>query len=195
MRTGRPKAASVNGDHRLRVAARSLAPVVLLALALLLRSGAGHADPASQLTVAQSGVRLRLGMFALGVDWVTMTVIVQNERDHRVWLAARASPDGHDTAEAVLSDEHGKSCKAATNPGGIAKIPALPEGKPTTVRRMMTEVPPHSSTNVVFDFPRCRLSRTSLLSLAATFGLSTDGREIEEFPIKFWGVVQKTGLR
>ena len=134
-------------------------------------------------------------MFALGVDWVSTTVIVENERDHRIWLAALASPDGHDTAEAVLSDEHGKSCKATANPGGIAKIPALSKGTPATVRRMMTEVLPHSGTNVVFDFPRCRLSRTSLLSLVTVFGLSTNGHEIEEFPMKFWGILQKTKMR
>ncbi len=59
----------------------------------------------------------------------------------------------------------------------------------------MTEVPKHSGVNVVFDFPDCLLSRTSLLSLAAVFGLSTDRREIERFPMTFWGIVQKTKMR
>lgn len=195
MQAGRPNVAAACRTDRLAAAVRILTCGGLLALAVLLSPRAGQADPASQLTVAQSGVRLRLGTFVLGVNWVTMTVIVENERDDPVWLAALAGRDDEDAARAVLSDEHGKSCKAAANPGGIAEIPALPAAKPTPSQAAMTEVPAHSGMNVLLEFPHCRLSRTSLLALAAAFGLSTDGRGIELFPATFFGIVQKTRMR
>lgn len=195
MQVGRGKAAAASGNHRLRTAARTLACSLLLALAGVLRPATGHADPASQFTVAQSGVRLRLGGFVLGSNWVTMTVIVENERDDPVRLAALANRDDADAAQAVLSDEHGKFCKAAANPAGIAEIPPLPPTKPAAAGAAMTEVPAHGGMNIVFDFKDCRLSRTSLLSLAATFGMSTDGNDIERFRARFWGILQKTKMR
>ncbi len=195
MQTNPRKAPSVTGNRRLWVTARRLARGWALVLVVLLSPAAGNADPASQLTVAQSGVRLRLGMFALGVDWVTMTVIIENERDRRVWLGVVTGGDKQDTTQAVLSDEHGKSCKAAANPGGIAEIPPLQEAKQAPATVAMTQLSARSSLNVVFDFPQCRLSRTSLLSLTAVFALSTNRREIERYPMTFWGIVQKTRMR
>lgn len=166
---------------------------------MLLSPSAGRADgahPAKQLTIAKSDVRLRLGQFVLGPNWVTMTVIVENEREGPIELAAFAGRKNSDTAPAVLSDERGGACEAAEHPDGIAEIlPAADKTPDQKAIASMTDLPAHSWLKVVFSFPDCRLSHQSLLSLSVLFALSTNGHDLERFPAEFFGIVQRTIMR
>jgi hypothetical protein len=196
MPSRRRRAAVANRARLLPTVVQALAHGGLLSL-MLLNPSVGRADPArpnSQLVIAQSGVRLRLGQFVLGPDWVVMTVLVENKREAPVELAALVGPENSNTPEAVLSDERGGTCDAAEHPQGVAEIPQAADESGAAIASM-TDLPVQSALKVVFNFPDCRLSHRSRLSLSARFAMSTNGRDIERFRAKFWGIVQRTIMR
>jgi hypothetical protein len=208
-----PKEASGGGRVILRSAQRvaigALSVVAVIASSLAAPPAAPPQTPAEQLTVAQSGVRFRLGPFFLGPDWIVMTLIVENERSAGVHVAAIYRRDDSGVPRVALSDGSGGTCQAAepmgissvSDPGGAeaggtetggaetgAEAPAAPIAS-------MTELGPHSRMNISLRFPSCRLSKTGRLSLSGKFAISVDGQTAEVFTVPFWGIGQRTMTR
>jgi hypothetical protein len=153
-------------------------------------------QPARQLTVAQSGVRFRLGPFFLGPDWIDMTLIIENERSAAVRIAAVYRRDDSGAPRVALADGRGDTCEAAADPAGIATVsdPDLAATAPAAIGSM-TKLGPRSGMNISLRFPECRLSKLSRLSLSGEFAVSLDGRATEIMKVPLWGIGQRTITR
>jgi hypothetical protein len=202
-----------------RVAVGALSVVAAIASSLTASPAAPPQTPAEQLTVAQSGVRFRLGPFFLGPDWIVMTLIVENERSAGVRVAAIYRRDASGAPRVALSDPRGETCQAA-EPMGISSVSdrgGAETGSEETGRTetggaetggaetgaeipgapiaSMTELGPHSRMNISLRFPSCRLSKSGRLSLSGKFAISVDGQTAEVLMVPFWGIGQRTMTR
>jgi hypothetical protein len=177
-----------------RAAGGGVLALMMIAQALA-ASPAGPPDqqsPPKQLFVNQSGVLFRLGPFVLGRDWIAMTVLVENRRDDSVRLAATSNPKADDTLQASLSDNSGKVCTAAADPAGIETI--QPPGPPSAAAAAdsMTRLAPRAHTQIVLQFEKCSLSRTSPLSFSGEFAVMRKDQPPSLIDIRFWGIEQRT---